>query len=376
MRSPKTVTETTLHRQASGPAGDPDRYYAHHPLLCRPARSGTAPWQIAAPADRGSRRSVAGPWGNTSCRSSTAFHETDPRHRRCRHRRFVRRVRSRTSGPRQSRRTGTSRIRMPAATARPTTRRCSSGCWMRQATPAAVSWRCPRADIVIRRKLVGSGGVTLQGTYRVPPTVQRNEQRELERLGAAGLRRARTGGRAAVHPAGRQQRGHRRAWSSPTPSGSRPTCRRCRIRPACWPQDTENVGIRDCLLPQPLRGHQAGARRPAPGAQRHRLSHQARHLRRRVLRHRPHRERPLLAVRRALQARRPLLPVDQHQGVAFEFARTDWHYVAQHVLLRLRRRLQVLRIQGRQRQRQLPRPRRRLLPAGGAGRAGAGARAC
>ena len=61
------------------------------------------------------------------------------------------------------------------------------------------------------------------------------------------------------------------------------------------------------------------------------------------------------------------------QGVAFELARTDWHYVSNTFCFGYGVGLQVLEVQGRQHQRQLPGPGGRLLPPRRAGRAGTAA---
>ena len=84
--------------------------------------------------------------------------------------------------------------------------------------------------------------------------------------------------------------------------------------PPCVLSETHGERRRErCCLSESLRGHQAGRRGAALDSQRHRLSDQARHLCGRVLRHRPHREHPLLAVWRHLQPRNPLLQMGEHR---------------------------------------------------------------
>ena len=120
-------------------------------------------------------------------------------------------------------------------------------------------------------------GVTLQGTYRVPPTTPSMTEKPDGTILLAYAGRGSQKGPPFIRLAG----------NNAAIAGlvvDYPEWKQTDVPPVPYPpcvesHDTENVGVTRLLLPQSLRGHQAGPRRPAPGPQRHRLSEQARHLR-------------------------------------------------------------------------------------------------
>ena len=159
-------------------------------------------------------------------------------------------------------------------------------------------------------------------------------------------------------------------WWSTIPNGSRPTCRRCPIRPASSRTTRENVGILDCCFLNPYEAIK--------------LVRAHRHLVRNVTGYPSKRG---IFVDECYDighienihfwpfgvAYKPDDPYCKWVNTQGRRLRAGPHRLAlrlQHVLLRLRRGLQVLRVEGGQHQRQLPRARGRFVPPGGAGRAG------
>ena len=216
-------------------------------------------------------------------------------------------------------------------------------------------------------------GVTLQGTYRVPPTADRRTVEKPDGtvlLAFAG--RGKRGG-PALYSSGRPELGRGRDGRRLSGMEGQPTCRRSPIRPASARRTRENVGILDCCLLNPYEGIKLVARIGTSCATSRAIPSKRGHLRRRVLRHRPHREHSLLAVRCGVQSGGSVLQVGEYGRRGL---RTGAHRLAlrvQHVLLRLRSGIQVLGVEVGCHQRQLPGARGRLVPASGVGRAGAAA---
>ena len=214
-------------------------------------------------------------------------------------------------------------------------------------------------------------GVTLQGTYRVPPTRANMTDKPDGTILMAYAGRGSAEGPPFIRLAG----------NNAAVVGlvvEYPEWKQSDVPPVPYPpcvasQDTENVGILDCCFLNPYEAINLVRAHRHLDPQRHRLPEQTGHLRRRVHGHRPHRERPFLAVRRRLRPRQALLQMGQHPGGRLRACPDRLALRLQHVLLRIRRGLQVLRVEGGQHQRELPRHRGRFVPPGGAGRAGAGA---
>ena len=111
----------------------------------------------------------------------------------------------------------------------------------------------PAGRYVIKGNLSVPAGVTLQGTFRVPPTIQRNKARELS-------------GSVLLAYAGRgQEQGKpfiRLAGHNAVIAGlvvAYPEWKQTDVPPVPYPpcvfsQDTENVGVLDCLLLNPYEG--------------------------------------------------------------------------------------------------------------------------
>ncbi len=184
----------------------------------------------------------------------------------------------------------------------------------------------PAGRYVIKGNLSVPAGVTLQGTFRVPPTIQRNKAHELTGsvlLAYAG--RGQTEGAPFIRLAG----------NNAAISGlvvSYPEWKQTDVPPVPYPpcvlaQHAENVGIENCLLLNPYEGIK--------------LVHAARHLVRNVTGY---------PIKRGIYVddgydtghieHVHFWPFGVHykhddpyckwintQGVAFELARTDWHYV-------------------------------------------------
>jgi len=184
----------------------------------------------------------------------------------------------------------------------------------------------PAGRYVIKGTLSVPAGVTLQGIYRVPPTIQRNKAREL-------------GGSVLLAYAGR---GHedgtpfiRLAGNNAAIAGlviTYPEWSQKDVPPVPYPpcvlaEHAENVGIQDCLFLNPYEAIK--------------LVHAARHLVRNVTGY---------PIKRGIYVDEcydighienvHFWPFGVHykpddpycrwintQGVAFELARTDWHYV-------------------------------------------------
>lgn len=184
----------------------------------------------------------------------------------------------------------------------------------------------PAGRYVIKGNLSVPAGVTLQGTFRVPPTIHRNTAREL-------------GGSVLLAYAGRgQEQGApfiRLAGNNAVISGlviSYPEWKQADVPPIPYPpcvlaQHAENVGIENCLLLNPYEAIK--------------LVHAARHLVRNVTGY---------PIKRGIYVDEcydighienvhfwpfgvrykhddPYCKWINTQGVAFELARTDWHYV-------------------------------------------------
>ncbi|MFA6563081.1 MAG: glycosyl hydrolase family 28-related protein [Verrucomicrobiia bacterium] len=184
----------------------------------------------------------------------------------------------------------------------------------------------PAGRYVIKGTLSVPAGVTLQGVFRVPPTLQRNKARELS-------------GSVLLAYAGRgQEQGApfiRLAGSNAAIAGlvvAYPEWKQTDVPPVPYPpcvlaQHAENVGIENCLLLNPYEGIK--------------LVHAARHLVRNVTGY---------PIKRGIYVDEcydigrienvHFWPFGVHykhddpyckwintQGVAFELARTDWHYV-------------------------------------------------
>ena len=171
------------------------------------------------------------------------------------------------------------------------------------------------------------GRVTLQGTYRVPPT-QVRAQAELTGTRAAGLRRPRLGRRPAVHPAGRATTRLLAGLIVAYPEWKQTDVPPVPYPPCVESQDTENVGVLDCCFLNPYEGIK--------------LVRAHRHLVRNVTGY---------PIKRgifvdecydighienvhfwpfgvAYDPDDPYCKWVNTQGVAFELARTDWHYVS------------------------------------------------
>ncbi|MFA5193006.1 MAG: glycosyl hydrolase family 28-related protein [Verrucomicrobiia bacterium] len=184
----------------------------------------------------------------------------------------------------------------------------------------------PAGRYVIKGNLSVPAGVTLQGTFRVPPTVQRNKAREL------------TGSVLLAHAGRGQEQGTpfiRLAGNNAAISGlviSYPEWKQTDVPPIPYPpcvfaQHAENVGIENCLFLNPYEAIK--------------LVHAARHLIRNVTGY---------PIKRGIYVDEcydigrienvHFWPFGVHykhddpyckwintQGVAFELARTDWQYV-------------------------------------------------
>ena len=184
----------------------------------------------------------------------------------------------------------------------------------------------PAGRYALKGNLKIPAGVTLQGVYRVLPTVQRNKAHEL-------------GGSVLLAYAGRgQEQGEpfiRLAGNNAVLSGvviTYPEWKQTDVPPVPYPpcvlaEHAEDVGVENCLLLNPYEGIK--------------LVHAARHLIRNVCGY---------PIKRGLYVDEcydigrienihfwpfgvqykpddPFCKWVNTQGVAFEFARTDWHYV-------------------------------------------------
>ncbi|MBM4046769.1 MAG: hypothetical protein FJ279_16810 [Planctomycetes bacterium] len=184
----------------------------------------------------------------------------------------------------------------------------------------------PAGRYVIKGTLSVPAGVTLQGTFRVPPTIQRNKEREL------------TGSVLMAYAGRGQEQGApfiRLAGNNAAISGlliSYPEWKQADVPPVPYPpcvlaERVENVGIENCLFLNPYRAIE--------------LVRAARHLVRNVTGY---------PIKRGIYVDEcydighienvHFWPFGVHykhddpycqwintEGVAFELARTDWHYV-------------------------------------------------
>jgi hypothetical protein len=184
----------------------------------------------------------------------------------------------------------------------------------------------PAGRYVIKGNLSVPAGVTLQGTFRVPPTLQRNKAREL------------TGSVLMAYAGRGSEQGApfiRLAGNNAAIAGlviTYPEWKQTDVPPVPYPpcvvaEHAENVAVQECLLLNPYEGIK--------------LIHAARHLIRNVTGY---------PIKRGLYVDEcydighienvHFWPFGVHykhddpyckwintQGVAFELARTDWHYV-------------------------------------------------
>ena len=213
----------------------------------------------------------------------------------------------------------------PSATASPMARPSFRSCSMRPGRPEAAWSRC-RPVSSASGHLVIPANVTLQGIYRVPPTTG---PRAITNLTGSVLLayegRGRTNGPPFIRLAGNNSASP--AWSSPTRNGSRPTCRRCPIRRACCRRTprTSACATACCSIPTKASSWSAPHR----------------HLVRNVTGY---------PIKRGIYVdecydighienvhfwpfgvsydpNNPYCKWVNTEGVAFELARTDWHYV-------------------------------------------------
>ena len=168
-------------------------------------------------------------------------------------------------------------------------------------------------------------GVTLQGTYRVPPTPH-NKTEKPDGTDPAGLRRPRLakGRRSSVLRAATPPSP---GWSSSIPNGSRRDVPPVPYPPCVESHDTENVGVTECCFLNPYEAIK--------------LVRAARHLVRNVTGYPSKRgifvdecydighieNIHFWPFGVAYEPDDPYCKWVNTQGVAFELARTDWHYV-------------------------------------------------
>jgi hypothetical protein len=168
--------------------------------------------------------------------------------------------------------------------------------------------------------------VTLSGTYRVAPTLQNGPSGNLAGsvlLAYAGARRHQ---RAAVHPPGGQQRRARRLRDHLSGMETRPTCRQC-LTPCVLCEGMENVKVSECLLLNPYEGIKM------VGAARHWIRNVTGYpIKRGIyvdecydIGHIENIHFWPFGV--AYSPDNPFCKWVNTEGVAFELARTDWHYV-------------------------------------------------
>ena len=204
----------------------------------------------------------------------------------------------------------------------------------------------------------------------MPPTPGPLKARRPERLGAAGLRRARVRGRTPVHPvdgdnaalAGRRDR------LSGVETDGCPACSLSAVRLCRGPG---NVGVRDCCLLNPYEAIK--------------FVNAARHLVRNITGYPSKRgiyvdecydighieNVHFWPFGVAYQPEDPFCKWVNTQGVAFELARTDWQYIHNTFCFGYGVGYKFSKSSARQRQWEFPGPGRRFLPARGPGRAGA-----
>ena len=229
----------------------------------------------------------------------------------------------------------------------------------------------PAGRFRINGNLSVPANVTLQGVFRTPPSPSASANGEL--TGSVLLAYAGRGSNDGppVHPAGRATMRPSPAWSLTYPEWKQTDVPPVPYPPCVASEDTENVGISDCCLLNPYEAIKLVRAAPAPGAQRHRLPDQARASYVDECYDIGHIENiHFWPFGVAYNPNDPYCKWVNTQGVAFELARTDWHYVLNTFCFGYGVGYKFSESKARQRQRQLPGPGRRLVPAGGAGRAG------